>query len=88
MWKPKSMARTNLTIQLDHDIVRQARILAAKRGTSVSRLVATEIQALVAQDARYEAAQERALALLRQAEQRGGRAWRRDELHQRSAGGD
>ena len=30
------MAKTNLTIQLDEEVIRRARIVAAKRGTSVS----------------------------------------------------
>ncbi len=50
------MARRNLTLQLDEDVIRQAKVLAAKRGTSVSGLVARELEELVAQDARYEEA--------------------------------
>ena len=34
------MAKTNLTLQLDEGVIRRARIVAAKRGTSVSALVA------------------------------------------------
>jgi hypothetical protein len=34
------MAKTNLTLQLDEDVIRRPRIVAAKRGTSVSALVA------------------------------------------------
>lgn len=34
---------TNLTLQLDEDVIRRARIVAAKRGTSVSALVAREL---------------------------------------------
>ncbi len=41
------MTKTNLTLQLDADVVQRARILAAKRGTSVSALVANELDALV-----------------------------------------
>jgi Family of unknown function (DUF6364) len=48
------MAKTNLTLQVDEDVIRHARIVAAKRGTSVSALVARELDGLVEQDARYE----------------------------------
>ena len=77
------MAKTNLTIQLDAEVIRRARIVAAKRGTSVSALVARELDELVASDERYEAARARATALLRPAVPRGGRSWRRDDLYER-----
>jgi len=74
--------RRNLTLQLDEDTIRQAKILAAKRGTSVSGLVARELELLVARDARYEDAQRRALELLAQAVARGGRTWQREDLYE------
>ena len=77
------MAKTNLTLQLDDDVIRRARIVAVKRGTSVSALVARELEGLVAQDARYEEARGRAEELMQGAARRGGRSWRRDELHDR-----
>ena len=82
------MAKRNLTIQLDDDVVRRVRVVAAKRGTSVSALVARELDELVAADARYEAAHERAVGLLNDATARGGRAWRRHDLYARGRGGD
>jgi Family of unknown function (DUF6364) len=36
----RTVARRNLTVQLDEDVIRQAKVLAARRGTSVSGLVA------------------------------------------------
>ena len=77
------MAKTNLTLQLDQDIIRRARVIAAKRGTSVSALVAVELAGLGDQDARYEEARGRAEELMRDSVRRGGRSWRRDELHDR-----
>lgn len=77
------MTKANLTLQLDKEIIRRARIVAAKRGTSVSALVARELACLVDQDARYEEARGRAAELMDRASPRGGRSWRRDELHDR-----
>jgi hypothetical protein len=77
------MAKVNLTLQLDEDVIRRARIVAAKRGTSVSGLVARELDGLVERDARYEDASRRAMELLARATPRGSRSWRRDELHDR-----
>jgi len=75
--------KRNVTVQLDDDVIRQAKVLAAKRGTSVSRLVAGEIERLVAEDERYEEAWRRARRALGAATSRGGRRWSREELHER-----
>jgi hypothetical protein len=77
------VSRRNLTLQLDEEVIRRAKMLAAKRGTSVSGLVARELEELVAQDARYEEARRRAQEIMAGSTPRGGRAWRRDDLHDR-----
>jgi hypothetical protein len=75
--------KRNLTVQLDDDIIRRAKVTAAKRGTSVSGLVAQELERLADADERYEAAQRRAEAALGRTAARGGRHWNRDDLHHR-----
>lgn len=77
------MAKTNLTLQLDDETVRRAKVLAARRGTSVSALVVRELTALADRDDRYEASRARALELLDRTKPRGGRTWRRDDLYDR-----
>jgi hypothetical protein len=52
----------NLTVRLESGTIRKAKILAAKRSTSVSRLVAAEIDRLVREDETYERAMLEALA--------------------------
>ncbi len=79
------MSRTNLTLQMDAEVIRRARIVAAKRGTSVSALAAARLRELVDEDERVELARERAEAILRKATPRGSRSWTRDELHDREA---
>jgi len=79
------MARANLTLQLDAEVIRRARIVAAKRGTSVSALAAAQLMELVDNEERVELARERAEAILKKAAPRGGRSWTRDELHDRQA---
>ena len=76
--------RQNLTVQLDDETVRRAKVLAAKRGTSVSQLVAGTIRELVNDDELYESSRQRALAFLRRGFHLGG-AIRvsRDDLHER-----
>jgi hypothetical protein len=77
------MAKRNLTLQLDEEVIRTAKVMAAQRGTSVSGLVAHELKELVARDARYEAARRRAEETMAASVPRGGRNWRREELHER-----
>jgi len=75
------MSKTNLTLQLESDVIRRARVVAAKRGTSVSALVAKELDALVLREERYEDARRRALDILAAAQPLGGRTWTRDDLY-------
>lgn len=75
------MAKRNLTVQLDDEIIRQAKVLAARRGTSVSAMMASELERMVVDDDLYDAARERALQALDAARQRGGRSWKRDDLY-------
>ena len=77
------MTKRNLTIQLDDDIIHRAKVVAAKRSTSVSGLVTHQLEQLVLADERYEDARRRAEQALGRAKSRGGRRWQRDELHQR-----
>lgn len=77
------MAKRNLTLELDDEVIRKAKVVAAKRGTSVSRLAAMQLEDLIEDDFRYEEARERALKALANAKARGGRNWRREDLHQR-----
>ena len=77
------MAKRNLTVQLDDDVIHRAKVTAAKRGTSVSGLVAQELTRLAYADERYEDAQRRGEAALGRTAARGGRHWSRDDLHHR-----
>ena len=80
------MAKRNLTLQLDDEMIRRAKVIAASRDTSVSRLVAEHIADLVTREDQYESAKRRFrehLGAVRGSS--GGEKWTRDELHTRSA---
>ena len=79
------MARTNLTLQLDAEVIRRARIVASKRATSVSALAPQRLTGIVEEDERYERARARAEEILAGTRSRRGRRWTRDELHDRAA---
>ena len=76
--------KRNLTVQLDEEIVRKARVLAARRSTSVSKLVAGEIQKLVGEDVSYQRAKAVARAHMNKGFHLGGGPLPgRDALHER-----
>ncbi len=56
--------KTNITVKVDADLAREAKVLAARRGTSVSQLVANELEELVRRDKSYQLAMQRALSRL------------------------
>jgi hypothetical protein len=78
------MAKQNLTVSLPQQTIRKAKILAARRGSSISGLLAKQIELLVGEDEAYERAQRQALALMDKGFHMGGviRATR-DEWHER-----
>lgn len=76
--------KRNLTIRISLETIRKARVLAARRSTSISALLAEQLEALVAGEEAYERAERSALALLDQGFPLGGRITAsRDELHER-----
>ena len=56
--------KQNITLRLDRQTLRKAKVLAARRNTSISGLLAEQIERLVGEDDAYDQAQRRALALL------------------------
>lgn len=76
--------KRNLTIQLDAEIIRKARVLAVERSVSLSRLVAEQLERLVGDEERYQTACRQALADLRSGYHLGGGTVpTREELHER-----
>ena len=77
-------AKQNVTISLSRGVLKKARILAARRETSISGLLAQEIESLVGDEEAYERAERQALALLEKGFHLGGATRvKRDELHER-----
>jgi hypothetical protein len=76
--------KSNITLKLDSDLLREAKILAAENGTSLSAMLAERLEQIVRERKSYEQARRRALARLREAKDR---YWTppksRDELHER-----
>lgn len=78
------MATRNLTVSLPEDLVVRAKVIAAKRDTSVSALVAEYLETLAAQDDDYALVWEREQHLMREGlDMRVGEVtWSRDDVHE------
>jgi hypothetical protein len=59
------MKATNITIKIESGLAQEARVLAARRRTSLSRLVADQLELLVREDQVYAAAKRCALRRLK-----------------------
>jgi hypothetical protein len=77
------MASRNVTVSLDEDVALWARLEAARRDTSVSRLLGDLLKKQMAREERYESAMRAALAR-RPFLATDGRYLKRDELHDRA----
>jgi hypothetical protein len=76
--------KTNVTLKLDADLLREARIMAAEQGSSISALLAAQLEKVVRERKDYEKAKQRALALMRKGfDLRYKPPASRDELHER-----
>jgi hypothetical protein len=75
--------KQNITVAIEPSLLKKARAIAARKGLSVSALLADELRDLVAENAQYATARKRALALLSTPLRLGGVPLNRDELHER-----
>ena len=75
----------NLTINVDEEVLRRARIRALEQGTSVNKVLGEYLRAY-AGIARLSEAVEGALSMAARTDSvsvPGGRTWRREDLHER-----
>ena len=63
--------KTNITLKLDRDLLRKIRVLAAEKDTSVSGLLAEQLEKAVRERDGYERAKKRALARMKRASHLG-----------------
>jgi len=76
--------KANITLKLDATLLREARVLAAEEGTSISALLAARLEQIVCERKTYDRARKRALARLREGLDLQWTPPRsRDELHER-----
>jgi len=74
----------NMTITLEEEVARWARIRAAERDTSVSRLVGEMLRGKMQEEQNYQAAKQHYLSQRpKKLKKPGARYPRREELHER-----
>ena len=76
--------KQNITLSIEKDLLQKARVLAAERQTSVSRMLGMELERIVSEANRYEKAKRSAIQNLKKDYHFGGSITvTRDELHER-----
>jgi predicted transcriptional regulator len=76
--------KQNITLSVDKEILRKGKILAAKKETSISKMIADALGRTVEKEDSYEAAKRNALNTLKRGFHLGGRMnWQREDLYDR-----
>ena len=76
--------KQNITLSIDKELIAQAKILAARRKTSISKMLAEDLKMKVEQSKRYDTAKKKALFYLKKGFRLGGQhITSREELHDR-----
>jgi hypothetical protein len=76
--------KTNVTLKLDADMLREVRIIAAQEGISISGFLASKLEEAIRERKSFSRSKRRALARLRNCTDHGWvRPASRDELHER-----
>ena len=76
--------KQNITLSLEKDLIRKAKILAAKKDISISKLLSEELARLITGEDLYESARKRAIARLKKGVHLGGKTLpSRKELYER-----
>ena len=76
--------KQNITLSLDRELIKYAKVLAAQRQTSVSRMLSEELQKLIEDSKNYERAKQQALGYINTGFHLGGKVMvSREDLHER-----
>jgi len=75
--------KQNLTLSLEKDVIKKAKLLAAHHDTSVTALLSGYIEKMAAEDEVYQASKVRALKAMEKGFSFGGGHPSRESLHDR-----
>ena len=75
--------KQNITLSIEKELIKKGKIIAARKETSVSKMLADLLKEIVDKDERYEAAKRNALNALKKGFHLGGRiTWQREDLYE------
>ncbi|MBW2663970.1 MAG: hypothetical protein JRD93_18825 [Deltaproteobacteria bacterium] len=76
--------KQNITLSLDKDLIQRAKVISAKRRSSVSNMLSQELQRIIESSENYEISRKKAISNLRTGYHLGGIITAsREELHER-----
>ena len=76
--------KQNVTLSIEKEIIKKGKVVAARRDTSISKMLADLLKGMVENDERYEAAKRSALQQLKKGIRLGGKiTWKRADLYER-----
>ena len=76
--------KQNITLSLDKDLIQRAKVISAKRRSSVSNMLSQELQRIIESAENYEISRKKAISNLRTGYHLGGIITAsREELHER-----
>jgi len=76
--------KQNITLSINKDLIRKAKILAAQKQTSISGMLSQELQKIIDDSEEYELFKRKALININQGFHLGGKiVVSREELHER-----
>jgi hypothetical protein len=76
--------KQNITLSIEKELLKKAKLMAAKKETSVTKLLTEQLTKIVSEDDQYDLAKKRALAVLKKGFHLGGSIiTEREELHER-----
>lgn len=76
--------KQNVTLSIEKEILKKGKVVAARRDTSISKMLADLLKGIVENDERYQAAKRSALQQLKKGVRLGGTiTWKREDLYER-----
>ena len=76
--------KQNITLSIEKELLKKAKLMAAKKGTSVTKLLKEQLAKMVLEEEQYDSAKKRAVTILRKGFHLGGcTIAKREELHER-----
>jgi hypothetical protein len=76
--------RQNITLSIEKELLKKAKLMAAKKETSMTKLLTEQLAKMVSEDDQYDLAKKRALTILKKGFHLGGCIMgKREELHER-----